>query len=196
MRRKLMRKILSGLCATTLAASFAIASVVPVNAAPVVVPKAPVAQSDVIQVQSRGREVMEERLLRRNFRGDRRDFRQNRREFRREARQDRREFRREARQDRRDFRRDFRRDRGWYRGYRGYRDYRPGYRRYNDFWFPAAAFITGAIIGSAIDNQPVYSGGGSAHVQWCYDRWRSYRSYDNTYQPYNGPRRQCVSPYS
>ena len=142
-----MRKILSGLCATTLAASFAIASVVPINAAPVVVPKAPVAQSDVIQVQSRGREVMEERLLRRNFRGDRRDFR-------RDARQDRSEFR----QDRRDFRRSIRRDRddryGWYRGYRGYRDYRPGYRRYNDFWFPAAAFITGAIIGSAIDDSP------------------------------------------
>ena len=47
-----MRKILSGLCATTLAASFAIASAVPVNAAPVFVPQPPVAQSDIIQVQS------------------------------------------------------------------------------------------------------------------------------------------------
>jgi hypothetical protein len=36
----------------------------------------------------------------------------------------------------------------------------------------------------------------SAHVQWCYDRYRSYRAYDNTFQPYNGPRRQCWSPYS
>lgn len=35
----------------------------------------------------------------------------------------------------------------------------------------------------------------SAHVQWCFDRWRSYRAWDNSYQPYNGPRRQCVSPY-
>jgi hypothetical protein len=34
-----------------------------------------------------------------------------------------------------------------------------------------------------------------AHVQWCYDRYRSYRSYDNTFQPYNGPRQQCYSPY-
>ena len=36
----------------------------------------------------------------------------------------------------------------------------------------------------------------SAHVQWCYDRYRSYRSWDNTFQPYNGPRQQCWSPYS
>lgn len=35
----------------------------------------------------------------------------------------------------------------------------------------------------------------SAHVAWCYDRYRSYRAYDNTFQPYNGPRRQCRSPY-
>lgn len=35
-----------------------------------------------------------------------------------------------------------------------------------------------------------------AHVQWCYDRYRSYRAYDNTFQPYNGPRQQCWSPYS
>jgi hypothetical protein len=190
---KTMKKFLSGLCATTLAASFAIASVVPVNAAPAFVPKAPVAQSDVIQVQSRGREVMQERKLRK-LRGDRREVRQNRREFRREARQDRREFRRENRQDRREFRRD--RNRAWYRGHRGYRDYRRGYREYNGFWFPLAAFAAGAIVSGAINDQPVYRGGGDAHVQWCYDRWRSYRAYDNTYQPYNGPRQQCYSPYS
>lgn len=35
-----------------------------------------------------------------------------------------------------------------------------------------------------------------AHVEWCYDRWRSYRDWDNTYQPYYGPRKQCISPYS
>lgn len=36
----------------------------------------------------------------------------------------------------------------------------------------------------------------SAHVQWCYNRYRSYRAWDNTFQPYNGPRQQCWSPYS
>ena len=34
-----------------------------------------------------------------------------------------------------------------------------------------------------------------AHVQWCYDRYRSYRVWDNTFQPNYGPRRQCISPY-
>jgi hypothetical protein len=34
-----------------------------------------------------------------------------------------------------------------------------------------------------------------AHVAWCYDRWRSYREYDNSYQPFNGPRRECRSPF-
>ncbi|MDR6632791.1 hypothetical protein J2X72_001575 [Phyllobacterium sp. 1468] len=85
-------------------------------------------------------------------------------------------------------------DRYWYRGHRGYNYYRPGYRYYNGAWFPLAAFGTGVIVGSAIAPRPVYRTG-SAHTQWCYNRYRSYRAYDNTYQPNNGPRRQCVSPY-
>ena len=166
-----MKKLLSGLCATALAFTFAVSAAVPVNAAPIIVPKAD-SKTDVQLAQFRP------------------EWRQLQR---RGIRMDRRQFRRDFRLDRRDFRRD--RDYGWYRGYRGYRYYRPGYRRYNDFWFPAAAFITGAIIGGAIANQPrVY--GGSSHVEWCYNRYRSYRAYDNTYQPYNGPRRQCYSPYS
>jgi hypothetical protein len=81
----------------------------------------------------------------------------------------------------------------YYRGHRGYRYYRPGYREYNGFWFPLAAFTAGAIIGGAIARPPVRYGG--SHVEWCYNRYRSYRAYDNTYQPYGGPRRQCISPY-
>lgn len=84
------------------------------------------------------------------------------------------------------------------RGHRGYREYRPGYRRHGEFWFPPAAFIAGAIIGGAIANQPPtvrYRQGGDPHVEWCYARYRSYRATDNTFQPYNGPRRQCLSPY-
>ncbi|MBO9628999.1 MAG: BA14K family protein [Shinella sp.] len=83
---------------------------------------------------------------------------------------------------------------GWYRGHRGYRYARPGYRHHNGYWFPLAAFGAGAIIGGAIANDRGYVGGGS-HVNWCANRYRSYRAYDNTYQPYGGPRRQCVSPY-
>jgi hypothetical protein len=35
-----------------------------------------------------------------------------------------------------------------------------------------------------------------AHVNWCENRYRSYRAWDNTFQPYHGPRQQCWSPYS
>ena len=82
------------------------------------------------------------------------------------------------------------------RGHRGYRHHRPGYRQYNGWWFPPAAFIAGAIIGGGMAQPPVqYRPRGNAHVDWCYNRYRSYRASDNTFQPYNGPRRQCVSPY-
>lgn len=83
---------------------------------------------------------------------------------------------------------------GYYRGHRGYRYARRGYRHHNGFWFPLAAFGAGAVIGGAIANDRGYSGG-SSHVNWCANRYRSYRAYDNTYQPYGGPRRQCNSPY-
>ena len=90
---------------------------------------------------------------------------------------------------------------GWYGGYRGYPYYRSGYRYYDGYWFPLAAFGAGAIIGGAIASQPTYVAPppaaplGSGHVAWCQSRYRSYRVYDNTFQPYNGPRQQCVSPY-
>lgn len=85
-----------------------------------------------------------------------------------------------------------RRDGAYLNGRRGYRDRRPGYRQYNGYWFPPAAFIAGAIIGGALSNQRQMS---NAHVEWCASQYRSYRTSDNTYQPYNGPRRACVSPY-
>lgn len=81
----------------------------------------------------------------------------------------------------------------YYNGHRGYRERRPGYRRHNGWWFPPAAFALGAIIGGAT-SQPA-NRLSNAHVRWCENRWRSYRAYDNSYQPYNGPRRVCVSPY-
>ena len=34
-----------------------------------------------------------------------------------------------------------------------------------------------------------------AHIDWCASRYASYRLWDNTDQPYHGPRRQCRSPY-
>ncbi|MBX3576918.1 MAG: BA14K family protein [Rhizobiaceae bacterium] len=36
-----------------------------------------------------------------------------------------------------------------------------------------------------------------AHVNWCYNRYKSYREWDNSFNPGKGrPRRQCYSPYS
>lgn len=81
----------------------------------------------------------------------------------------------------------------YYNGHRGYNRYRPGYRQYNGAWFPLGAFAAGAIIGGAVAQPPMRYGG--SHVEWCANRYRSYRAYDNTYQPNNGPRRQCNSPY-
>jgi hypothetical protein len=90
----------------------------------------------------------------------------------------------------------------YYNRHRGYRDYRRGYRRYNGWWFPPAAFVGGAIIGGVIASQPTIVAPAyvpvrlsAAHVQWCQNRWRSYRVSDNSFQPYNGPRQACTSPY-
>lgn len=91
--------------------------------------------------------------------------------------------------------------RGWYGGYRGYPGYRHGYRYYDGYWYPLAAFGAGALIGGAIASQPRYvapapvAGLNPRHYEWCEARYRSYRAYDNTFQPNNGPRRECLSPY-
>lgn len=152
-----MNRIISGLLATTLSASFVAAEIVPVNAQPSYVPMGQGLLSDVQAVQ------YQEWRRHRNFNRNR----------------------------------TFSRNDGMYwNGHRGYREYRRGYRRHGDFWFPLAAFATGALItGAIINNQNRVYRGGDAHVQWCYDRYRSYRASDNTFQPYDGPRQQCYSPY-
>ncbi len=109
--------------------------------------------------------------------------------------------------------------RGGYRGYRGYRHHNGD----DDWAWALGGLATGAIIGGLLA-QPRYYGpsyydqgyygptyyrpryyapryyrqvysGGNAHTSWCFARYRSYRVYDNTFQPFNGPRRACVSPY-
>lgn len=88
--------------------------------------------------------------------------------------------------------------RGHHRNWRHNRHHRHGryyYRDRNNGAGIVGGLITGAIIGGVAANALGNRGGGSAHVRWCYDRYRSYRASDNTYQPYHGPRRPCVSPY-
>jgi len=91
---------------------------------------------------------------------------------------------------------------GWYpRHYRGDRWYPRHYR--GDRWPPRgyrfqgpSGFYLEFNVPSARYVQPrrvVRSG--NSHVSWCYARYRSYRAWDNSFQPYHGPRRECVSPY-
>jgi hypothetical protein len=85
----------------------------------------------------------------------------------------------------------------YYNGYRGVFGFRPGYRYYNGYWFPATAFAAGVAAGAIATSPPPSKRGrlAAAHVQWCYDHYVSYREWDNSYQPYVGPRRTCLSPY-
>lgn len=52
--------------------------------------------------------------------------------------------------------------------------------------------IGGIIIGGIIfHSREQYRN----HVRWCEKRYRSYNSRSDTFQPYHGSRRRCVSPY-
>lgn len=87
----------------------------------------------------------------------------------------------------------YRYDRGWDRDRRYYGDryYRDRYyRRHDNTGAIIGGLAVGAIIGGIIASQPRVRAG-SSHADYCYSRYRSYRAYDNTYQPTYGPRRQC-----
>lgn len=154
-----MKKLISGLCAGSLAATFALASG-PAHAAPTFVPPTASVESGVVQVQD-------------GMKWRKKNYRQG------------------SNWQDGDFRRSG--NSAYYNGHKGYRYQRRGYREHNGFWFPAGAFIAGALITGAIINNN--DRGGSSHVEWCYDRYRSYRAYDNSFQPYYGQRRQCNSPF-
>jgi len=69
-------------------------------------------------------------------------------------------------------------------------------RRRNNSGNVAAGILGGLIIGGIIANSARRSADRDEdHLDWCYDRYRSYRASDNTYQPYEGRRRQCRSPH-
>lgn len=180
-----MKKLFSIICAGSLSLAMGITGAVPAMAAGAIA-KPAVSQPTSTAIQlaqfsegnADGRRVLDpspRRIIREGRNFDRRDWRSDRRDYRSDRR---------ASRDYRDW-----------RGHRGYRDRRAGYRRHSDgFWYPLAAFAAGAAIGSAVGNSGVRSGS-SSHVNYCANRYRSYRASDNTFQPYNGPRQQCRSPY-
>ena len=107
-----MNKFLSGLMATALVGSFAIASVMPANAAPVYVPKSTQAQTDVEKVNHTRRHARIQQQ-RRAFRAERRADRWDRREY-REDRYGHSAYRKHHRRHWRDYNNDgyYRRDGG------------------------------------------------------------------------------------
>ena len=68
--------------------------------------------------------------------------------------------------------------------------YRPRYHRprtnfYLEFNVPSSRYVAPRRV----------IRGTNAHYRWCHNRYRSYREWDNSWQPYHGSRRQCISPY-
>lgn len=99
--------------------------------------------------------------------------------------------------------------RGYYGGGWGDREYNNFYSSRRSsldsiasglFGFGFGAIIGGALANGANNNnnnygggRPVYNGGSSyqAHVNACYNRYRSYDEQTNTFMGYDGVRRQC-----
>ncbi|WP_273759097.1 BA14K family protein [Bartonella sp. ML70XJBT.G] len=97
-------------------------------------------------------------------------------------------------------------------GFKGYHNYRRGYVKYRDnWWYPEAAFVALPhsetkhvplkavledkrvfLISSLEKKQPLMS---KQHVESCQARYRSYNKNDNSYQPFHGPRKQCLSRF-
>lgn len=88
---------------------------------------------------------------------------------------------------------------------RGEYQNRPFHRRYYDRYFdvptpgysrPRALGGNRAFAGSHLSHTRPATETAARHREWCVERYRSYRASDNSFQPFEGPRRQCVSPYS
>ncbi|WP_156850583.1 BA14K family protein [Bartonella refiksaydamii] len=97
-------------------------------------------------------------------------------------------------------------------GFKGYHNYRRGYVKYRDnWWYPEAAFVTVPQLNTKWPPLKVTSdakrmflisflekkelGWLKQHIESCRTRYRSYNKDDNSYQPFHGPRKQCLSRF-
>lgn len=64
-----------------------------------------------------------------------------------------------------------------------------GYPYYDDYY--SSDYY--GIYNPGYYTSPGY-GVANTHIAWCAAHYRSYRPSDNTFQPYNGPRQECISP--
>lgn len=86
--------------------------------------------------------------------------------------------------------------RGILNGYKGYRHPRPGYRRHSDsWWYPREAFEPKQPVSAEEKTVKSKKTLPARHTSWCAGKYLSYRRQDNSFQPYYGARRPCISPY-
>lgn len=74
---------------------------------------------------------------------------------------------------------------------------RPGFGNYYGGYYYSSPWWVGPSIGFAVTVPSVTLGlgGGSAHVEWCLNRYRSYDPASDTFLGYDGYRHRCNSPY-
>ncbi|GAA4658116.1 BA14K family protein [Bartonella pachyuromydis] len=97
-------------------------------------------------------------------------------------------------------------------GFKGYHNYRRGYVKYKDnWWYPEAAFVVlpysekkHAPLRVASEPKRVFLTSSlekkepwmlKQHIESCQARYRSYNKNDNSYQPFHGSRKQCLSRF-
>jgi hypothetical protein len=89
-----------------------------------------------------------------------------------------------------------------YGGYYGYRrhHYPYGGYYYGTPWMTFPFMFGGGFADRYYDDYDDYydygNNHGSAHVEWCLNRYRSYRPRTDTWTSYSGRVRRCISPYS
>ena len=83
-------------------------------------------------------------------------------------------------------------NKGYLHGYKGYAYHHLGYKQYKDgWWYPKEAFIKSKTLISVKKIEKRLS---AAHKAYCRHHYRSYDEKTDTYQPYHGKRKICVSP--